>query len=153
MMSRFYANKNDRSQVKVYYVWWLPFGARGMAPFPRTILLHRSIRNLEFNQRQSTIIHERTHIKQIKRDGYRKWLKAYFFDGRQRALYEAEAYGAQIKFLWVQGKIPNLALDKYVARVAENIVVEYFWPKRKWFGTAPKAGSVKNTMIGFMNGP
>jgi len=145
-------NAKNRNNLKVRYVWWLPFGARGMAPLPNVILLHRSIRNIEFNQRQSVIIHERTHIRQIKRDGYGKWLKSYFFDGHQRALYEAEAYGAQIKWLWVQGRIPNLALDKYVARVAENIRVEYFWPKRKWFGKPPKVGSVKNMMIGFMNG-
>ena len=122
-----------------------------MAPFPRTILLHQSLKNATFIQRQSTIIHEKIHVKQIRKDGYRRWLFGYFFDGRQRALYEADAYAAQIKFLWQQKEIPNLALDKYVSMVAENIVVEYFWPKRKWFGKAPKVGNVKNMMIGFMH--
>ena len=136
--------------VKVRYVKWLPFGARGMVPLPELILLHESVRHSPFNQRHSVIVHERIHVKQIRRDGYWRWLRSYFFSGRQRAMYEAEAYGAQIKFLWVQGDIADLALDRYVARVAKSIRLEYFWPRRKWFGKAPAAGSIKSMMIGFM---
>ena len=110
--------------TKIKYVSWLPDKVLGFAPFPCRIYLNRKIFNWPTWDYDNLVVHEMTHIKQMKREGYFSWLFRYFLDGWWRWEFEAEAYAAQ----WLQMYPKNVLTYYYIEnKVLKLLPLYYSW--------------------------